>query len=345
MQANQFRHRLAVLLAGALVLGGVLAISAGAGHLASVPSYTGCLNTSSHTLIKVAVGDAPSSTCTSGQPQVHFSGGDITAVSAGLGLTGGATQGPATLSVDTSVVQSRVSGTCTVGSAIREIKGDGTVVCQSTPAGGSAAEPVLIQLDDFDTSETYFNSGDADWNVSVTGGAGLIFESGRAALTMDTQQPPYTPGAVVLSGKRQASLSDGTLIFRARILDAYAEQSGAVYGDRQPRGLANGSDRSNAIEFVNAGGSGATLVACRTVSGGTATETVVDIGQWVRLPAVYQIVATSTEAKFYVNGVLKCTHTTNIPTTPLNLYFSTSDGGAGTVLHVIDWASFEQRPA
>jgi hypothetical protein len=345
MQANQFRRRISVLLAGALVLGGVLAISAGAGHLASVPSYTGCLNLSSHTLYKVAVGNAPSSACSAGQPQVHFSGGDITAVSGGLGLTGGATEGPATLSVDTSVVQSRVSGTCTVGSAIREIKGDGTVACQSTSTSGSAAEPVLIQRDDFDTTETFFNPDEVDWDVTVTGGADLFFEDGWSAVTMDTEQPPFTPGAVVMRGMRQASLSDGTLIFKARVLDAYAEQSGAVYGDRQPRGLANGDNRSNAIEFVNAGGSGATLVACRTVSGGTATETVVDIGQWVRRPAVYQIVATSTEAKFYVNGILKCTHTTNIPTTPLNMYFSTSDGGAGHVPHVIDWASFEQRPA
>jgi hypothetical protein len=88
---------------------------------------------------------------------------------------------------------------------------------------------------------------------------------------------------------------------------------------------------------------GATLVGCRTVSGGTATQTNADIGQWVREPALYQIVATPTAAKFYVNGTLVCTHTTNIPTTPLNIYFSTSDGGAGNVPVLIDWVSFERR--
>lgn len=56
--------------------------------------------------------------------------GTITGVTAGTGLTGGGTSGAVTLNVDTSVVQSRVTGTCAAGSSIRVIAGDGTVTCE-----------------------------------------------------------------------------------------------------------------------------------------------------------------------------------------------------------------------
>jgi hypothetical protein len=203
---------------------------------------------------------------------------------------------------------------------------------------------ILVQEDQFD--ENYLDI--ADWVASTNAGSCISFEFNSATLsTTNCSSVNIGEGIATLAGTRQFSVNDGTLIFKSRMLDVYVEPyhpsvgAGAVYGNGQPRGFANGSDRNNAIEFVS---KGASLVACRTVKNGIATQTVVDIGQNLRVAHTYQIVAKPDEVKFYVNGALKCSHTTNIPIVPLNLFFSTSDSGAGNVPLRIDYVSFGKRP-
>lgn len=75
----------------------VLAVQA---HADSSNYFTGCIgNVSPNLLYNVKLGTSPSSPCNSGDNQVSADYGDITSVIAGTGLTGGATQGDATVGI------------------------------------------------------------------------------------------------------------------------------------------------------------------------------------------------------------------------------------------------------
>jgi hypothetical protein len=87
-----------------------------------------------------------------GSPRAAATGpGDITAVGAGTGLTGGGGAGDVALSVDPTQVQSRVSNGCPAGQAIRAIGQDGAVTCEASAGGGgdvtSVAEVQWLECD------------------------------------------------------------------------------------------------------------------------------------------------------------------------------------------------------
>ncbi len=140
--------------------GTVSCASVGAGDITSVFAGTGLtggassgdvtLNVDTNTIQSRVSGG-----CSAGQAMTtvavdgsvtctNVGAGDITAVTAGSGLSGGATTGNATLSVDTSAIQSRVSGSCAAGNAVRVVNADGTVTCQGIQ--GTVTDQVSVTL-------------------------------------------------------------------------------------------------------------------------------------------------------------------------------------------------------
>ena len=66
------------------------------------------------------------------------SGGTLTSIAAGTGLTGGTITTTGTIAADTTYLQRRVSGSCVVGTYVRAIAADGTVTCAAdTNSGGT----------------------------------------------------------------------------------------------------------------------------------------------------------------------------------------------------------------
>lgn len=201
------------------------------------------------------------------------------------------------------------------------------------PLAAQARDYVLVQRHDFEAPFTETADLGPEWSVVKSAGAKVQME-GNGLLGLHTV-PDTTAGSVSIAGTRRFSASDlYPLVFTSR-LRTYVESS-SIYGDRQPRGLAQGHSRSNAIEFVTAYPT-MNSVACRTVKNGVVQETVVQIAHSVYQFTTYQIIATASRVDFYIDGKRVARHVTNIPTAPLNLFLSTSDSGAGNVPILIDW--------
>lgn len=140
-----------VATCAALPAGGTITgVTAGAGLIGSGTSGTVTIAADF-----TAVQQRVTAACTAGQFMTGVNGdgtvscsadatgaGDVTGVTAGAGLTGGGTSGDVAIAADLTAVQARVGGACAVGSSIRVVNADGTVVCQPDADSGGTVTSV-----------------------------------------------------------------------------------------------------------------------------------------------------------------------------------------------------------
>lgn len=111
---------------------------------------------------------------TGGAPLPPQAAGDITAVTAGSGLVGGGTAGSVDLSVDTAVIQRRVTGACQAGQVMSGVNQNGTVTCVATSGAGGDITGVTAGLGLTGGGL----SGDVTLNVAF-GGSGTLPAAAR----------------------------------------------------------------------------------------------------------------------------------------------------------------------
>ena len=164
-------------------------------------------------------------------------GGFVSSVTAGTGLTGGTITSSGTIAVDTTVVQSRVTGTCAAGSSIRTINADGTVVCE-TDDGGAGGGGTVTSVG----TGTGLTGGPitASGTVSIAaGGVGATQLASNAVTTVKITDSNVTTAKIADASVTAAKLADG-----------------AVTSDKLAGGIASARPMNVTASFQDTGGTG-----------------------------------------------------------------------------------------
>ena len=194
-----------------------------------------------------------------------------------------------------------------------------------------------------------FSTQSSVWNVPNGGVQGMVpcYTDGKGS-ECSLLSSGDIPGSVVSANTIPSfSLASGTISLETLINTV--DFSNVAAGDFAAVGLANGTDQNNAIEIVGFANNGGGSLTCQTVSGGSTTQTNVPLTAPPNTSLYqYEIIATTSSVQFYVNGALVATHTTNIPTMPLNALFLVSTSQPSTdgqypSLYV-STTTFRQRP-
>jgi hypothetical protein len=220
------------------------------------------------------------------------SGGTITGVTAGTGLTGGGSSGNVAVAADTTVVQRRVSGACASGSSIRTVNADGTVTCQTDGNSGGTITAVIpgggltgggasgsVELGIADPLMLTTDTGGTRLLVENTGSTGVGME-GRGTGT-------FAVGVVGTSTSTSTSGSGTGVLGRsaspsgAGIFGQHDSVSGVGYGVYGQSASVNGRGVAGYSTYDGADLTSAAGVYGRSVAGSSAGVLGVTAGNLV----------------------------------------------------------------
>lgn len=80
--------------------------------------------------------------------RLAFDAGDVTAVVAGTGLTGGGSAGALTLAIDPATTQARIDDSCGAGMFVQRVNADGSVDCAAAAGSSALLQTLLVPVDE-----------------------------------------------------------------------------------------------------------------------------------------------------------------------------------------------------
>ena len=200
------------------------------------------------------------------------SGGDITGVTAGLGLLGGGTSGAVTLNVNAAVVQSRVTGTCAASESIRAIAANGTVTCVAV--GGSASGDVTAVM-----AGVGLTGGGASGDLTLSAdlaGSGVATSMARSDHTHERVSNSNTAvGSEALQSAFNADMN--TAVGRRALQSAVSAISNTAVGWealRDTSGQENTAVGHQAARLLTSGSSNTAVGASALYTGGAGGNNV-----------------------------------------------------------------------
>lgn len=287
------------------------------------------------------------------------SGGTLTNLTAGYGLSGGGASGSVSLNVITATIQTRVSGTCVVGQYVRAVSADGTVVCGvdansggtlsgiaagSGLLGGGVTGSVTLTVN-FAGNGLATTAAHSDHNhdgvyvgINTSAGGDLSGTNGNPVVArlqgrLLTSTAPITGQVLTWDGQEWSPLADADTSYSAGTgLSLSGNQFNVVTGSIQAR-VSGTCTTGLYVQSINVDGS----VACGVDlnSGGTITGVAPGLGLSGGGTSGYvSLGVVSTTVQLRVSGSCTAGQYVRIINADGSVTCGTDAGGSGTITNV-----------
>jgi N-acetylneuraminic acid mutarotase len=258
-----------------------------------------------------------------GTRQSTASSGTVTSVGSGFGLTGGPITKTGTLSVNTTVIQNRVTGTCSLGSFFGAINADGSVVCQSGANTGGTVTQV--------NSGTGLTGGP----ITTTGTLSVVFGGTGSASTVSKSDHTHNYDATYVN--ITGDTMTGPLLLPVNGLAAGTTQF-VLSGGNVGIGTASPSQKLEVSGNVKISGTGNGLSfpdgTSQTTAGGGVPSGFMVLGETASPPAGYTYTGKSIDASWSAKASMPTARWSLMAVVVNNKIYAIGGGAGSTGLAV-----------